>query len=124
MCFPDLSRASRTATVRRVKYLLLLCLILLTGCETTKPSSGNVEYTRITVTDLTGDLISEWIAEGRVKKVEQGYEITAIERQSGPPFPTTSHYPNGRKATVTGPNIVLEKMGKPVWLQELDGWEK
>jgi hypothetical protein len=106
-----------------VKYLLLLCLILLTGCETTK-HSGKVEYTKLTVTDVSGDLISEWLAEGKVTKVEQGYEINAVERRSGPPYPTTSHYPNGRKATVVGPNIVLEVVDKPAWLHQLDGWSE
>lgn len=102
-----------------MKYLLLLSLVLLAGCGTTN-SRGKVDYTRLTVTDPSGDLIAEWIAEGKVKKTDLGYDIKAVERHSSPPFPTTNHYPNGRAATVVGPNIVLETVGKPDWLRQLD----
>lgn len=104
-----------------MKYLLLLCLPLLAGCETTK-HTGEIEYTKLTATDLNGDLIAEWIAEGKTTKNQYGYEINAIERRSAPPYPTTNRYPNGRKATVVGPNIILETVEKPAWLHELDGW--
>lgn len=102
-----------------MKYLLLLCLILLAGCETTKPT-GEIEYTKLSVTDVNGDFIAEWIAEGKTTKNMQGYEITAVERRTAPPYPTTNRYPNGRKATVVGPNIVLEAVEKPEWLRRLD----
>jgi hypothetical protein len=102
-----------------VKYILLL-LLLLAGCETSKPPR-KVEYTKFSVTDATGDPVSEWIAEGKVHKTETGYDITAVERHSSPPYPTTTHYPNGRKATVAGPNIILETVEKPAWLRQLDG---
>ncbi len=106
-----------------MKYVLLLAFLFLAGCETTKPEkdSGPRKYTRFTVTDPSGDLISEWIAEGHFKKSDQGYEIRAVERRSAPPYPTVSQYPNGRHASVVGPNIVFEEVEKPAWLRKLDG---
>ena len=105
-----------------MKYALLLAL-LLAGCETTKSDKDFFpkKYTKFTVTDPSGDMISEWIAEGRFKKSEQGYEIRAIERRTPAPDPTDSQYPNGRHATVVGPNIVIETIEKPDWLRKLDG---
>ena len=118
-----LSRPRTGATLRTVKYALILAFVLLAGCETTRPDkdSSPKKYTRFTVTDPSGDLISEWIAEGRFKKSDQGYEIHAVERHTAPPFPVTNQYPNGRHATVVGPNIVLEEIAKPDWLKKLDG---
>lgn len=105
-----------------MKYVLLLAIALLAGCETNKhkKDSDCGKYTRITVTDPSGDLISEWIAEGHVKKTEQGYEVMAVERRTAPPYPVTSQYPNGRRSTIIGPNIVLEDIEKPDWLKRLD----
>jgi hypothetical protein len=108
------------ATVRPVKYVLLLAIVLLAGCETAKHKKDVGKYTRLTITDPSGDLISEWIAEGHVKKTEQGYEIMAIERRTAPPYPITSQYPNGRRSTIVGPNIILEEIEKPRWLKKLD----
>jgi hypothetical protein len=118
-----LSRPRTAATVRLVKYALLLAFALLAACETTRPEkdSPSKKYTKLTVTDPEGDLISEWIAEGRVKKDEQGYIIRAVERRSAPPTPVTTQYPNGRISTIVGPNIVLEDIEKPEWLKKLDG---
>ena len=114
------------ATVRAVKYVLILAFAFLAGCETTKPDkdSSPKKYTKFTVTDPSGDLIAEWIAEGHFKKSDQGYEIHAVERHSAPPYPVTNQYPNGRHATVVGPNIVLETIEKPEWLRKLDGDRK
>jgi hypothetical protein len=100
------------ATFRRVKYLALLALATLTGCQT--------HYTRLVVTDFTGVHISTWIAEGPVKKHELGYRIRAVERTSGGAYPTTSRYANGWSAVVAGPNITQEEVPKPAWLEELD----
>ena len=125
-----MSRASTAATVRAVKYFLLLAFALLAACENTRtrkdPDSDKVsrKYTQLTVTDPRGDVISEWIAEGHVKKFDQGYTIKAVERHTAPPSPTTSQYPNGRISSVVGPNIILEDVEKPDWLKKLDGEKK
>ena len=124
-----MSRARAAATVRAVKYLLLLAFALLTGCETTRTKKDSDaddarKYTKLTVTDLTGDIVSEWIAEGRVKKADQGYTIKAVERRTAPPDRTESKYPNGRISTVAGQNIILEDVEKPEWLKKLDGEKK
>ena len=102
-----------------MKSLLLLAFTLLAGCETST-HLGKTQYTRLTVTDATGERIAEWVAEGRVKKNDLGYDIHAVERKSGPPFSTSLHYPNRRAASVVGPNIILEEIEKPDWLAQLD----
>ena len=109
-----------------MKYAQLLAFAHLAACETTRPDkkSPPEKYTKLTVTDPNGDLISEWIAEGHVKKSDQGYTIHAVERRTAPPFPTDSQYPNGRLSTVVGPNIVLEDTEKPDWLKKLDEEKK
>ena len=114
------------AIVYAVKYALLLAFALLTGCENTptQKESHTGKYTKLTVTDLTGDPVSEWIAEGHVKKSDQGYTIKAVERRTAPPYPTDSQYPNGRISTVAGQNIILEDVEKPEWLKKLDGEKK
>lgn len=114
-----------------MKYLLLLALSFLVGCHATvhdrdmarqtHNQKHGQKYTKLTVTDLGGDLVSVWIAEGPVKKSDLGYTIRAVERQSAPPFPVVNHYPNGRVSTVAGQNIVLEDIKKPDWLRKLDG---
>ncbi len=109
---PTLPRIQRPATVRSVKYLSLLALTFLGGCHT---------FTQLSVTDLSGDPISTWVAEGRVRKVPEGYLIKAVERNTPTPYATNNRYPNGRAATVIGPNIILQEIDKPAWLVELDG---
>ena len=102
--------------MRGMKYLALLALAALTaltGCQT--------PYTKFTVTDYQGHQVAEWIAEGAVKKTDQGYAIKAVERTSREPNPVNTHYPNGWAAKVVGPNIVRQRVDKPAWLVELDG---
>ena len=121
-----MSRTSTAATVRAVKYFLLLAFALLAACENTRTkmesdsANDSRKYTKLSVTDPSGDLISEWIAEGHVKKADQGYTIKAVERRTPGPYPTDSQYPNGRVSSVVGPNIVLEDIEKPDWLKKLD----
>jgi hypothetical protein len=100
-------------TFRCVKYLALLAIITLTGCQT--------RYTRLNVTDYTGTRLATWVAEGPVRKHELGYKIRAVERTSGGAYPVTSRYANGLKTVVTGPNITREDIEKPAWLIDLDG---
>ncbi len=44
--------------------------------------------------------------------------VTAVERESGPPYPTLSKYPDGWRTTVTGPNIMHWRCAKPLWLYD------
>ncbi len=96
-----------------LRLSLLAAVLIFNGCQT---------YTKLRVTSYRGDLIADWIAEGAVHKKGPSYEIKAVERTSGPPFSQTTHYPNGWRTTVAGPNIVRWRTGKPFWLYQLDGY--
>ncbi len=108
---PTLPPPKRPATNLAVKYLSLAALLCLSGCAT---------FTEIKVTDLQGDPISTWVAEGPIKKANGGYAIKAIERSTPPPYPTHSRYPNGRAAMVVGPNISLQEIEKPEWVSAME----
>ena len=90
-------------------FLLLLAVLTLNGCAT---------YTKLRVTDRRGGLIADWVARGHIHRTEFGYRVTAVERESGPPYPTLSKYPDGWRTTVTGPNIVHWRCAKPLWLYD------
>ena len=123
VAYSRLERAGARCQPPRVKYLSLLAFSLLAGCATPEPT-GPTQYTKLSVTDAEGDPVAEWIAEGPTTKTEQGYDIKAVERRTGPPDRIEKRYPNGRDTTVVGPNIILEKIEKPAWLKELDAGAK
>ncbi len=106
---------NRPASFHVVKFLPLLALAFLTGCQT---------YTKLSVTDRQGDRTADWIAEGYVKKVEQGFAIKAVERRSGPPNEVVNRYPNGWNTIVVGANIIKQSVDKPEWLIQLDAEKK
>ena len=101
----------------------LLAVLLCAGCVTPLGRSKlSQNYRKITVTDYTGNLVAEWVAEGNVWRRGAGYRFNAVQRISAPPFVTTSHFPQGRKVLVTGPHITVGPCGKPDWLYEIDGF--
>ena len=97
----------------RLPLLLAAALTLATGCASQR-------FTRLRVTDHHGAVLAEWVARGFIRRSEQGYRITAVERVSGPPFAIVSRYPEGWRTTVTGPHILHWRSGKPLWLYELE----
>ena len=103
----------RLPTSAAMKFLPLVALLaLLTGCQTT--------YTKLTVTDFDAEPISEFIAEGLVWPLDQGYRIRAVERRVEGPYPVVRRYPNGWRTTVVGANILRERVPKPAWLEAID----
>lgn len=99
-------------------------LPLFHGFQTWSQSKTRVagsKYTELTVTDMQGELVATWVAEGEVRPYQDGYLIKAVERRLPPPENLDLQYPNGRAATVVGVNIILQKVPKPLWLAELDG---
>jgi hypothetical protein len=99
-------------------------VLLCAGCAAT-PLGRNAypqNYRKITVTNLRGELVAEWIAEGNVWRRGGGYRFVAVQRITAPPFITNNHYPQGRKVLVTGPHITVAPCGKPGWLYVLDGF--
>jgi hypothetical protein len=111
---------------RRLSLLLLCALAMfVSGCETSYTSNVFTRhrlYRKIHVTDLQGELIADWIAEGPVWRYAPGYRFKAVERRLGGPIPVVSRYPNGRKVITTGPNMVIMPCDKPQWLIDIDGF--
>ena len=104
-------------------FSLLLTVLLVAGCVTPLGRSKLPQhYRKITVTDYHGGLVAEWIAEGNVARRGAGYRFKAVQRTSGAPFATTSHFPQGRKVLIDGPHITVAPCGKPDWLYETDGF--
>lgn len=100
--------------MRRFRVLAILALLCFAGCQTTRT------YTKFRVTNYRGELVADWIAEGPFRRVDNGYQVKAVERTSGPPYSRTIRYPNGWRTHIDGPHIVYWECGKPFWLFELD----
>jgi len=102
---------------------VLLCAIVfsLSGCALFCSVDPHKQYSTVRVTDIEGRLVAEWVAEGCVLRIENGYKFKAVERVSGPPFPQVMRYPLGRHMEISGPNIVVTRCGKPLWLYHLEG---
>ena len=107
---------------RLATLVLLLPLLLLSGCHTSRYLSVHRDYYRIRVTNPRGEFIADYIAEGGVRRSERGYAFRAVERTSPMPFMMTNRYPRGRRIEVAGPNIVVTPSGKPEWLYHIDGY--
>ena len=102
---------------------LLALVVLLGGCTALNGRSKvRQHYRKITVTDNENKVTAEWVAEGNVRSHARGYIFTAVQRTSGPPYVTTSHYPNGWKVRIDGIHITVGPCRKPDWLQQLDGF--
>ena len=103
--------------------LPLLAALLFAGCATPlgRPT-WKQPYRKVTETNLRGELVAEWIAEGYVWRHGGGYRFHAVQRISGPPYVISNRYPQGRKVTITGPHITVGPCGKPEWLEQLDGF--
>ena len=93
--------------------LLLAALLLTAGCASHR-------YTRLRVTNHRGEVIAEWVARGAIHRSDRGYRITAVERESGEPYPLLSKYPDGWRTTVVGPHILRWRCGEPYWLYEIE----
>ena len=112
----------RAVRLRKVLPLFALALIA-SGCSVFDRSSVFTRepvYRKVRVTDLQGQLIADWVAEGRVWSYGKAYRFNAVERRTGGPYPVLSKYPQGRKVIVDGPNIVVLPTGKPLWLYEIE----
>jgi hypothetical protein len=107
---------------RLVILVLLLPLMLLCGCHGDRYMGVSRTYSRVRVTNPRGELIADYIAEGRVRRTERGYEFKAVERTSTMPYMVHIRYPRGRQIDAAGPNIIVTRSGKPEWLYQVDGY--
>jgi hypothetical protein len=74
------------------------------------------------VTNYRGELVADWIAEGPIRKMDNGFHIKAVQRTSAGPGAQTTRYPNGWYTFVNGPHIVYWDCGKPLWLYRFEGY--
>lgn len=100
---------------------LLVALPLVTGCECF--SFSHPDYTHLRVTNPRGEVIADWVAKGRVCRVDEGYRILALERTDGPPSRGTVRYPDGWRVTVVGPYIHQWPCDKPLWFEIGQGYD-
>jgi hypothetical protein len=129
-CASGLRSAWSTVIVRRVKFsrpvliAFLLPLLLLPGCQSyfERKHGPLKKYYRVRVTNPRGELVADYISEGKPSRTERGFVFKAMERTSHPPEQLTLRYPHGRRIEVAGPNIVVARSGKPLWLYEIDGY--
>jgi len=100
----------------------LLGVLILGGCTAPQPVEGGREpsYSRVVVTDFRGRRIAEYVAEGKVRKTEEGTAFRAMQRQVFSPQPLLIRYPLGRPVTVKAPNLLIVPAPKPEWLRTLD----
>ncbi len=66
----------------RLVPLIASTALLFCGCQN--------EFTRFRVTNYRDEVVAEWVARGAVTPLERGYDITAVERTSGAPYPVTT----------------------------------
>lgn len=107
---------------RLVILVLLLPLLLLSGCHTSRYLRIPRDYYQVRVTNPRGEFIADYIAEGSVRRTERGYVFRAVERISPMPYMMMNRYPRGRRIEVAGPNVVVTPADKPEWLYQLDGY--
>jgi hypothetical protein len=111
----------------RVVFSLLFLPLLLVMCSCQcfywdEYDGPYRKYYRVRVTDPRGGLIADYIAEGCVHRNERGYHFHAVERTSQQPYQKTIRYPRGRFIDAAGPNIVVTRCGKPLWLFQMEGY--
>ncbi len=98
-------------------------MLLVSGCVTPLGRKNwRQNYRKVTVTNLRGEPVAEWIAEGNVWRAGEGYRFTAVQRICPPPYVTNVHYPQGRRVQISGPHITVGPCGKPEWLEQIDGF--
>ncbi len=111
------------AIVRSVRSFLLilplLSLFFCTGCEAIEFHHFPTHYYRVHVTNVRGELVADWIAEGKVwRTFENTYRFRAVERITAPPYSQYIRYPEGRHMEISGSNIIVTPCGTPLWRYE------
>lgn len=104
---------------------LLLFFTLFAGCESAPIvlHPWHKGYRRVRVTNPRGELVTDWIAVGKVwRTAANTYHFRAVERDTAPPYSQEIHYPDARPVEVNGANILVTPCGKPLWLYDLEGY--
>lgn len=104
---------------RLLPALSLLALFALAGCVTYERGRGWVpRYYRVVLTDYRGHMLTEWIAQGAVRRTETGFRFRAVERYHTGPTPQSIRYPEGRIVDTAGPNLTVAQCAEPRWLYD------
>ena len=99
--------------------LAAVMVCLLGGCAH-REDFCELPYWQVVTTDVEGCWISEYIAEGDVMPICNGYAFRAVQRWTFQPVILTYKYPLGRYVKVLTPNIIITPTCKPLWLKILD----
>lgn len=67
-------------------------------------------YHRVVASDITGRVISEYVAEGPLVRRCGGLAFTALERKVYGPYPMVRCYPFGREVVVKAPNVTASPL--------------
>src|SRR5687768_12133381 len=93
-----------------MKLLPLLLLVAL-------GFSSCAQYHKVVETDVRGNLIVSWVAQGPIIPRDGGYRFKAVQRNICDPE-MEFHYPLGWKVNVSAPNFIIVPTKKPAWLYE------
>ena len=108
------------------RLVAVLCVLgclggSLGGCASWRRQDVTFPYWRVVTTDFQGRWIAEYVAEGPVKKVEEGFTFVAVQKRLFSSETLEFHYPLGRPLVVGASNVVVTPTGKPLWLARIDG---
>ena len=102
-------------------FAILSTMLFMVACST-KPTIqlSPTGYTHLRVTNHRGDTEADWIARGRIRRVDEGFAIKAVAWQGSGPYRSESRYPEGWKTIVSGPHITYWNCDEPLWLFQLE----
>lgn len=92
-----------------MKFLpLLLVASALSSCAT---------YHKVVETDLRGNMIVSWVAQGPIIPRDGGYRFKAVQRNiCDPEF--EFHYRLGWTVNVAAPNFLIIPVRRPAWMDD------
>lgn len=98
----------------------LLVVGLLTGCSCFSWRHPQPRFYKVTTADFEGHPVAEWICEGKIHRVQDGYHFWAMQRRIFKPRILEFHYPFGRDVTVNASNVIIAPTCEPLWLARIE----
>ena len=104
-----------------ISSFFLAAVVCLLGCGCAhRDVECELSYWQVVSTDVEGCWISEYIAEGDVTPVCDGYRFRAVQRRTFRPVTLTYRYPLGRDVKAQAPLLIVTPTCKPLWLKITD----